>query len=506
MGTSSVQKHPRYRVDASVDVVTASAEMQKLALTDISLGGMFIRTNAPPPPGSAVRVRLFSTAPDATLGLMGRVVHVIDGAMGSRKAHPPGMGVQFEGLSPHTQALLEVFVDGLAQEARRARARFLGVARFVEGGAAVEVAAERAVLAELWSQQNLKHGGLYADGPPPARGTQVVVRMGSLVFRADVVHVDAGAGAGLQLLDFDGHKREAVRRFVEGVADGIAVEPAAFVGPPLGKVLAAARRLFDGLEANDGFGALGLPDTADDEAVRNRTLGLSRLFAADRPDATPPQRARIEAATRAVARLEPVLLARVAALRKQAELARLPPVGVEVGGHDEVKALIDEAVACERRGERDEARKLLARALEIAPQHAGATRRLAALNAAVDGERAADLLSSAEVFVQGVGMRDEAVRRAREAARLSILREIRLRALRVLIKAGEHTEAEQLAQEILDADPHDVHALQALMVLAERARDWRAAARAGEALLRLRPGDGELQRRVKKFVAAARAP
>src|ERR671930_186384 len=48
----------------------------------------------PPPQGSLVRMRFASS--EITLGLMGRVVHVIDVESAKKKAHPPGMGVQFE--------------------------------------------------------------------------------------------------------------------------------------------------------------------------------------------------------------------------------------------------------------------------------------------------------------------------------------------------------------------------------------------------------------------------
>ncbi len=493
---AAVQKHPRYPLEVPVDVVTPAAEVQQLALVDISLGGVFIRTARPPPPGSALRLRIRTGEAAASLGLTGRVVHILDEDEARRKAHPPGMGVQFEGISEQTRAQLQRLVDGLVEAARRERAR-RGAVRFAPP-AAIVVSPERGAVAALW-EQGLKHGGVFVECPQgPPFGARVGVSIGPLTLKADVVHIDAGRGFGVQVLDLDEKKREALLRFAQGTAEHIAVEEVRVVGPPLGKVLAAARRLFTGIDEGDLFGGAGLPDTAGADEVKVRVAGLVRLFSTRRPDATPPQQARIEAASRAAAKLEPLLLARVAALRKEAELAP-----AQLDESDRVRELVAEAQRLMAK-EPASARRVLLSALEIAPDDDDVMRRLAALNETMDFARAVDLVKSADVFVQGVGMRAEAVQRAREAARLTRRREVRLLAVRVLAKAGEPDDAALLAEELVDADPRDALGWQALLAVNERREDWRGAARAGEALLRLKPGDPALKKRVAKAVERAR--
>lgn len=501
----AIQKHPRYRLQAPIDVLTALSEHKGLPLENISLGGAFICTDEPPPPGAKVKLSFGATDEvQENIQVVGRVVHVIDGRQSALKSHPPGMGVQFEGLSLESEARLKRLVDGLALRARRERVKRAG-ARFADH-ATVYVRPERELLAELWDE-SLKHGGLFAEGDAPPFGTQLSVVIGPLHVRGEVVHVQ-GHGAGLQLKDWEGAKAEAVRRFIARETDAIVFrDDSRPVGPPLGKVLAVVRRLFGGLEEDDPLGALGLPPTAHENEVKNRAEGLRRLFAVKPPGATPPQLARIDAALRAVARVEPLALARVAAIRREAELAVAGRAGEkekEERLRDDAKKLVAEATSLELRGMRVEARRCLERALELVPGDENAQRRLDSLNHLIDVARAADLLSSAEVFVLGVGMKEQAIRHAREAARLVNVREVRLRAIRVLAKAGQTGDAELLAQELLEQDPRDALALQALMIIYEKTRQWREAAQAGEALVRLKPGDPDLARRVKRIVEEAR--
>lgn len=493
-----IQKHPRYRVQAEVDVVDDSAAIRRRPLENISLGGMFIKDAAPPAPGSMLRLRL-QDARGEPLGIAARVVHVIDEPQGALKHHPPGMGVQFDQLSPATAEKLRAFVDSLVREAQAAQRRAQGV-RFIDART-VEVSVGRALLRALW-EESLRLGGLFAEGPLPPLGARVRVCIGPLRLSAEVVQVQPGVGAGLQLLDLEGPARVALERYVEGTAAEITVERAAPRGPPLAKVLAEARQLFAGVDAGDGFAALGLPTTANEGDVKKRVAVLTRSFFGPHPEATPPQAARIEAALRALSRLEPALIARVTALRHQAEL--VPRAAVADAGSVELKELLDRSALAERTGDRIEVRRLLARALELAPDNDDVKRRLATVQEAIDAAKAADALAQAEVFATGLGMKDDAARLARTALALSHVRELRLRALAVLARSGAVDEAIGVAEELLLGDPQDALALQALMQLHERTEQWARAARAGEALLRLRPGDSDLAKRVRRLVKAAR--
>jgi tetratricopeptide (TPR) repeat protein/Tfp pilus assembly protein PilZ len=496
-GQTPVQKHPRYPTNAPVDLVLG-AEIVKAPLVNISLGGVFIRTDKPPPTGSPVRLRLHWG--DIPLAFQGRVVHVIDPHAGAKKGHPAGIGVQFDNVAPSTLQQLTRLVDVLAEEARREKARKSAV-RFADS-VTVHVHVDRAVLTDLWNL-GLKHGGLFAEGAPPPFGTVVKVIMGTLELVAEVVHVDKN-GAGLQLKDLEGAKKATLVRFLDGTADTLVHKENKPLGPPLEKVLVAARRLFTGIEEGDNFGALGLPITAAEHEVKQRCEGLRRLFSVPPPDASPPQRARIEAAQRALERIEPFAIARAVALRREAELVKVPDRQAQVRVDDEVRDLIANAGNHERKGERAEAKRLLLRAVELAPDHPVARRRLDEVSAAIDALSAMQLLDRADVFVAGTGMKQQAIDAAREASRLSRARPVQLRACRVLAKAGLPEEAIIIAEALAAEDPKDAHALTALLTLHEKMQSWREAARAGEALLRLKAGDAELQKRVKKAVDMAR--
>ena len=111
------QEHPRYRVTMPVDVVHADGSVSVQCLDDISLGGVFVRTAAPAPLGGFVRLRI--TIDDVEVAVVGRVVHFLDEQTAARKARPPGMGVQFDGLAPDADDRIRRFIHRLALQERR---------------------------------------------------------------------------------------------------------------------------------------------------------------------------------------------------------------------------------------------------------------------------------------------------------------------------------------------------------------------------------------------------
>jgi len=505
MSFPAVQKHPRYRLNAAVDLVTAAASIETAAADNISLGGIFVRTTTPPPMASPVRLRLRPTI-DSAIGLFGTVVHVVDADTAAVRALPMGAGIQFQGLPPQTVLLLRRFVEGLALQATL-EAELSAPARFI--ATTVEVKTPRAVLQALWTR-GLQHGGLFAAGEAPPLGTVVRVFIGPIELLGEVVHLgqEGGvAGAGLHLKDLQGPKLEGLLRFLDGTVDALHAREARPNSAPLAKVLAAARRLFVGIDDNDPCGGLGLPETATVDDVSARVALLRRVFASAPADASPPQVARIASALKTLDSLEPVVLARVAALRHTAELATRLPSRVFARGTavdpDTVTALLAEAGDLERRSHHGQAKKVLERALELAPDDETVQRRLAAVDRALDLARAIDLLDKAEVIIH-VEMQDQAVENALEATRLSSAREIHLRAIRLLARASKLSLATSLAEDLVQSDPRDHHALQALMILHEKAERWADALSVGEALLRLKPADSELQKRVKKLASNAR--
>jgi hypothetical protein len=304
-----VQKHPRHRVDVEVTVVGARGELRALPLEDVSLGGAFVRTTTPDPPGSFVRLKL--PVDDAPLTLMGRVVHVIDGPTSVAKARAPGMGIQFDGLSPESERLVHQFIDALVERARVERER-RWPARFVDA-THIEVVSERDVLVDLW-RMGLDEGTLYVRGSSRV-GQRVAVALGPLALHGDVIDATA-EDATLRLVDLVAAKRDALYRFVSGEADAIvvresgrAVEPHKNGDGGLANVLGDARRLFDGIGAHDLFAAIGLPHgTVDVAEIADRTSTLLRRFQDAAAAASAPQRAKLDEAIGALVQLEPDLL------------------------------------------------------------------------------------------------------------------------------------------------------------------------------------------------------
>jgi type IV pilus assembly protein PilZ len=85
--------HTRITVDLEVDYKSADNFLFAY-ITDISAMGIFIRTNAPEPPGTRLNLR-FTPPGGPQLNLEGRVMWVNPFRPGSYDNINPGMGVQF---------------------------------------------------------------------------------------------------------------------------------------------------------------------------------------------------------------------------------------------------------------------------------------------------------------------------------------------------------------------------------------------------------------------------
>ena len=90
--------HTRVTVDIEVDYKSADNFLFAY-ITDISAMGIFIRTNAPEPPGTRLNLR-FTPPGGPQLNLEGRVMWVNPYRPGSYDNINPGMGVQFVDLTP----------------------------------------------------------------------------------------------------------------------------------------------------------------------------------------------------------------------------------------------------------------------------------------------------------------------------------------------------------------------------------------------------------------------
>jgi type IV pilus assembly protein PilZ len=89
--------HTRVMVDIEVDYKSADNFLFAY-ITDISAMGIFIRTNAPEPPGTRLNLR-FTPPGGPQLNLEGRVMWVNPFRPGSYDNINPGMGVQFVDLN-----------------------------------------------------------------------------------------------------------------------------------------------------------------------------------------------------------------------------------------------------------------------------------------------------------------------------------------------------------------------------------------------------------------------
>src|ERR1043165_288728 len=90
--------HARVMVDIEVDYKSADTFLFAY-ITDISAMGIFIRTNAPEPPGTLLNLR-FTPPGGPQRALEGRGMWVTPSRPGSYDNINPGMGVQFVDLGP----------------------------------------------------------------------------------------------------------------------------------------------------------------------------------------------------------------------------------------------------------------------------------------------------------------------------------------------------------------------------------------------------------------------
>ncbi len=80
--------------------------------TNINEGGMFIETETPPPLDAMVQLQVRLPDLERPIKLGGRVAWVSDGKAGS----PPGMGIEFQGLTPELRGTINDLVRRLRQK------------------------------------------------------------------------------------------------------------------------------------------------------------------------------------------------------------------------------------------------------------------------------------------------------------------------------------------------------------------------------------------------------
>ena len=76
---------------------------------DINEGGLFIPSDRPKPPGTEVSMRFTLPGSERIVETSGRVVRVSDG----EGTEPPGMGIEFDPLSPETSSGVDQLIRSM---------------------------------------------------------------------------------------------------------------------------------------------------------------------------------------------------------------------------------------------------------------------------------------------------------------------------------------------------------------------------------------------------------
>ncbi len=106
------RRQPRYSLaDPAVIEIGSWSELVTLYVKDISCGGMFVETTAPPARDTEVTVQLLLPEGTGTLGFDGLVVHVVTVREASASGRTPGFGLQFRGLTPERRRALQRLVE-----------------------------------------------------------------------------------------------------------------------------------------------------------------------------------------------------------------------------------------------------------------------------------------------------------------------------------------------------------------------------------------------------------
>ncbi len=106
---SVLRRFPRFEArDRVVVDIADKNELSEMYTNNISMGGLYIETQDPPPVGTRLTVQL--STPDGALDLTGEVVHAASDPMGDM---PPGIGFQFDKLSVAQKTALDSYILGI---------------------------------------------------------------------------------------------------------------------------------------------------------------------------------------------------------------------------------------------------------------------------------------------------------------------------------------------------------------------------------------------------------
>lgn len=108
-----MRQHPRFVNPAEILIETVGRDdLRSFWMSDISKGGMFVRTEYAPPLQARVQVTL--RTPEGTLTMVAEVVHVLTPEEARTYGREPGVGLQFVDLPPETEEAIQRYVEGVA--------------------------------------------------------------------------------------------------------------------------------------------------------------------------------------------------------------------------------------------------------------------------------------------------------------------------------------------------------------------------------------------------------
>jgi len=110
-------KRELLRVQAEIEVHFRSYDQFYQEYTsNLSKGGLFIKTKEPLPPQSVIEIKLFLPDEENPLSAVGEVVHIITPEFAEEKGWNPGMGVHLIDFEETVQKQLERYIHKRAQE------------------------------------------------------------------------------------------------------------------------------------------------------------------------------------------------------------------------------------------------------------------------------------------------------------------------------------------------------------------------------------------------------
>ena len=105
------RKSERENIKVPVDYSAVDAFFSEFT-TNINEGGMFVETETPPPLDAIVQVQIRLPDLQNPIKLGGRVAWVSDG----KGESPPGMGIEFQDLTPQVRTTINDLVRRLRQK------------------------------------------------------------------------------------------------------------------------------------------------------------------------------------------------------------------------------------------------------------------------------------------------------------------------------------------------------------------------------------------------------